>query len=314
MNLVFAGTPEFAVPTLQALHAAGHRILAVYTQPDRPAGRGRKLTASPIKRYAEAHGLPVHQPVTLKTATETEQLRALAPDVMIVVAYGLILPAAILAAPRHGCINVHASLLPRWRGAAPIPRAIEAGDRVTGVTIMQMDAGLDTGAILAMADTPIADTDTAQSLHDRLAPLGAAALLPVLEQLARGAVDARSQDDTHACYASKLRKDEARIDWQQSAPVIHRKIRAFNPWPVATTTLHGTPLRLWGVGPLGDAPPATAAPGTVLGADARGIRVLTGAGAVTLTHVQIEGSKVLAVADFLNGHALAAGNRLGAPA
>ncbi|OGI41694.1 MAG: methionyl-tRNA formyltransferase [Candidatus Muproteobacteria bacterium RBG_16_64_11] len=311
MNLVFAGTPEFAVPTLQALHAAGHSIRAVYTQPDRPAGRGRKLTASPVKQYAQAHGLPVHQPVTLKTAAETEQLRALAPDVMIVVAYGLILPAAILAVPRHGCLNVHASLLPRWRGAAPIPRAIEAGDRASGVTIMQMDAGLDTGAILALAETPIADTDTARSLHDRLAPLGAVTLLPVLAQLARGAVEARPQDDTLACYAGKLRKDEARIDWQQPALVIHRKIRAFNPWPVAATTLRGTPLRLWGVGPLGDAPSSTAAPGTVLNADARGIGVQTGAGTVTLTHVQIEGGKVLAAADFLNGHALAAGDRLG---
>ncbi len=315
MNLVFAGTPEFAVPTLQALHVAGHGIVAVYTQPDRPAGRGRKLTASPVKRYAEAHGLPVHQPGTLKTATETERLRALAPAAMIVVAYGLILPAAILAVPRHGCINVHASLLPRWRGAAPIPRAIEAGDRMSGVTIMQMDAGLDTGAILAMAETPIADSDTAQSLHDRLAPLGAATLLPVLAQLTGGAVAARPQDDTHACYAGKLRKDEACVDWQQPALVIHRKIRAFNPWPVAVTALRGTPLRLWGVGPLDAAAPAeTAVPGTVLGADARGIRVQTGAGALVLTHVQIEGGKVLAAADFLNGHALAAGDRLGSPA
>jgi len=313
MNLVFAGTPEFAVPTLQALHAAGHRIVAVYTQPDRPAGRGRKLTASPVKRYAEASGLRVQQPVMLKTATEIEQLRALAPEAMIVVAYGLILPAAILAVPRHGCINVHASLLPRWRGAAPIPRAIEAGDRVTGVTIMQMDAGLDTGAILAMAETPIADTDTAQSLHDRLAPLGAATLLPVLEQVARGAVDARPQDDAQACYAGKLRKHEAPIDWQLPAPVIHRKIRAFNPWPVAVTTLRGVPLRLWGVGPLGGVP-ATAAPGTVLSADARGIGVQTGEGAVVLTHVQSEGGKVLTAAEFLNGHALATGDRLGTPA
>ena len=312
MNLVFAGTPEFAVPTLQALHAAGHRILAVYTQPDRPAGRGRKLTPSAVKRHAEAHGLPLHQPLTLKSETETARLRAFAPEAMIVVAYGLILPAAILAIPRHGCINVHASLLPRWRGAAPIARAIEAGDRMSGVTIMQMDAGLDTGAILAMTETPIAATDNAQSLHDRLAPLGAATLLAALVQLAQGALRARAQDNAQACYAGKLRKHEAPIDWRLPAAVIHRKIRAFNPRPVAMSTLRGMTLRLWEVAAPVTATPNAAAPGTVLSADAAGIRVQTGDGALTLTRVQIEGGKVLAAAEFLNGHALVAGERLGA--
>ncbi len=312
MNLVFAGTPEFAVPTLQALHAAGHRILAVYTQPDRPAGRGRKLTTSPVKRYAEAHGLPLHQPRTLKSDAETERLRALAPDAMIVVAYGLILPAAILAIPRHGCINVHASLLPRWRGAAPIARAIEAGDRASGVSIMQMDAGLDTGAILAMAETPLTAIDNARSLHDRLAPLGAATLLATLAQLAQGALQARAQDNAHACYADKLRKDEAPIDWRQPAAVIHRKIRAFNPRPVAVSTLREMTLRLWEVAPLVTATPNPTVPGTVLSADAGGIRVQTGDGALTLTRVQAEGGTVLTAAEFLNGHALAAGEHLGA--
>ena len=311
MNLVFAGTPEFAVPTLQALHAAGQRILAVYTQPDRPAGRGRTLTTSPVKRYAEAHGLTVHQPHTLKSDAEAEHLRALAPEVMIVVAYGLILPAAILTIPRHGCINVHASLLPRWRGAAPIARAIEAGDRVTGVSIMQMDAGLDTGAILATAETPLADTDTAQSLHDRLATLGAESLLATLQRLASGKAQARAQDNALACYAGKLHKHEAAIDWRLPAATLHRKIRAMNPRPVAETTLRAMRLRLWEVAPELVATPHPTAPGTVLSADTAGIRVQTGDGALTLTRVQTEGGKVLTAAEFLNGCALAAGERLG---
>jgi methionyl-tRNA formyltransferase len=311
MNLVFAGTPEFAVPALQALHAAGHRILAVYTQPDRPAGRGRKPTPSPVKRYAEMHGLTLHQPLTLKPDVESERLRAFAPEAMIVVAYGLILPETILSVPRRGCINVHASLLPRWRGAAPIARAIEAGDRVSGVSIMQMDAGLDTGAILATAETPIADTDTAQSLHDRLATLGAATLLATLEQLAQGTARPRAQDNTHASYAGKLRKDEAPIDWRLPAAVIHRKIRAFNPRPVAVSTLRGARLRLWEVAAELSATPKPAAPGTVLSAGAVGIRVQAGDGALTLTRVQAEGGKVLTAAEFLNGHALVVGERLG---
>jgi methionyl-tRNA formyltransferase len=311
MNLVFAGTPEFAVPTLHALHAAGHRILAVYTQPDRPAGRGRKLTTGPVKRYAEAHGLTVHQPLTLKSDAETEYLRALAPEVMIVVAYGLILPATILTIPRHGCINVHASLLPRWRGAAPIARALEAGDDMTGVSIMHMDAGLDTGAILATAESPIADSDTAQSLHDRLATLGAETLLATLQRFASGKVQARAQDNAQACYAGKLHKHEAPIDWRHPAAVLHRKIRAFNPRPVAETTLRVVRLRLWEVAPELAATPVPAAPGTVLSADAAGIRVQTGDGALTLTRVQAEGGNVLTAAEFLNGCALAAGERLG---
>ncbi len=311
MNLVFAGTPEFAVPALQVLHAAGHRILAVYTQPDRPAGRGRQVSTSAVKRYAEAQRLELHQPLTLKSDAETGRLHALAPDAMIVVAYGLILPEAILAIPRYGCINVHASLLPRWRGAAPIARAIEAGDRVSGVSIMQMDAGLDTGAILATAETPLTSTDTAQSLHDHLASLGAATLLATLEQLVQGTARPRAQDNAHASYAGKLHKHEAPVDWRLPVAAIHRKVRAFNPRPVATSTLRGVRLRLWEVAAELTATPTPATPGTVLRADAAGICVQAGDGALTLTRVQAEGGRVLTAAEFLNGCALAAGERLG---
>jgi methionyl-tRNA formyltransferase len=308
MNLIFAGTPAFAVPALEALLRAGHVIRAVYTQPDRPAGRGRRLAPSPVKLCAERHGIEIRQPESLHG--EEARLRAEAPEAMIVIAYGLLLPPTLLAIPRYGCLNVHASLLPRWRGAAPIPRAIEAGDRVTGVSIMQMEAGLDTGPVLAQAPTPIADDDTAQTLHDRLAQLGAQTLLVTLERLVRGEITPRPQDATRACYAKKLRKDEAPIDWRLPAAVLHRKIRALNPWPVASTTWRGQILRLWEVGPLEHAA-AAGAPGTVVRADASGVRVLTGAGLLTLTRLQAQGGKALAASDFLNGHRLAAGDRLG---
>ncbi|MEK9134019.1 MAG: methionyl-tRNA formyltransferase, partial [Pseudomonadota bacterium] len=248
MNLIFAGTPAFAVPALEALLRADHVIRAVYTQPDRPAGRGRKLMASAVKQCAEKHGIEIRQPE--KIAGEEGRLRADAPDAMIIIAYGLLLPESILAIPRYGCINVHASLLPRWRGAAPIPRAIEAGDSVTGVSIMQMEAGLDTGPVLAEARLPIHDNDTSQTLHDRLAQLGAQTLVAVLERLTRGAITAQPQDASLASYARKLRKDESPLDWTQPASVLHRKIRALNPWPVASTTWRGKTLRLWEAGPL----------------------------------------------------------------
>ncbi|HSW52053.1 MAG TPA: methionyl-tRNA formyltransferase [Sulfuricaulis sp.] len=308
MNLIFAGTPAFAVPALEALLRAGHRIRAVYTQPDRPAGRGRKLAASAVKQCAQAHGIEVRQPE--KISSEEEILRRDAPDAMIVIAYGLLLPSPILAIPRHGCINVHASLLPRWRGAAPIPRAIEAGDTETGVSIMQMEAGLDTGPVLAQARTPIHESDTAQTLHDRLAQLGADTLVATLERLARGAVTPQPQDNTGACYAKKLSKEESALDWARPAMELHRKLRALNPWPVASTAWRGKTLRLWEAGPL-EARPATGAPGTIVQADAAGIRVLTGDGVLTLTRLQAEGGKILAAGEFLNGHRLAAGERLG---
>jgi methionyl-tRNA formyltransferase len=307
MNIVFAGTPAFSVAPLAALHAAGHRMLAVYTQPDRPAGRGRELKASPVKEWALAHDIAVHQPASLKSAEEAKHLRQLAPDVMIVIAYGLILPQAILDIPRHGCLNVHASLLPRWRGAAPIQRAIEAGDRETGVTIMQMDAGLDTGDIRLTRTMPISETDTSATLHDRLSALGAEALCAALDQLARGTLARAPQDNAQANYAAKLSKDEARLDWSQPAVVLQRKIRAFNPWPMAFTTVDGAPLRVWeSVVDTG-----AGVPGSVLRAGHDGIAVATGDGVLRLTRVQTEGGKPLAARDFLNGRPLASGARLG---
>ena len=311
MNLVFAGTPEFSVPALKALLDAGHRILAVYTQPDRPAGRGRKLGVSAVKEFALERGLPVHQPVTLKSDSEAETLRTLKPEALIVIAYGLILPQAILTIPEFGCINVHASLLPRWRGAAPIQRAIEAGDDHTGITIMQMDAGLDTGAALALAATPIHAHDTAASLHDRLAEIGAALLVSTLARLVRGDITPQAQDNTHATYAAKLKKEEARIDWGADAELLARRIRAFNPWPVAHTMFDGQTLRLWQAAAVKGAP-ATQPPGTVLGADAEGIRVQCGRGVLCITQLQAEGGKTLDARAFLNGRPLPAGVRLGA--
>jgi len=308
VNLVFAGTPVFAVPALDALLRAGHTVRVVYTQPDRPAGRGRKLTASPVKEFAQTHGLEIRQPLNLKE--DIGPLQALAPEAMIVIAYGLILPPAVLAIPKYGCINVHASLLPRWRGAAPIPRAIEAGDTVTGVCIMQMEAGLDTGPVLTKAETVITETDNAQTLHDRLASLGAQTLVPTLEHLVHGGIRPQPQNEAQACYAKKLRKDESPVDWTKPAVALHRKIRALNPWPVASTTWNGKVVRLWEVGPF--EPTETArAPGTVVRADASGIRVITGNGILCVTRLQAEGGKILAAGDFLNGHRITAGDRLG---
>ena len=308
MNLIFAGTPAFAVPALEALLAAGHRVRAVYTQPDRPAGRGRKLLASAVKQCAENHGIEIRQPE--KFTDEENRLRADATDAMIVIAYGLLLPPAVLTIPRFGCINVHASLLPRWRGAAPIPRAIEAGDTVTGVSIMQMETGLDTGPVLAEARTPIHDTDTAQSLHDRLAQLGGATLIDTLNRLARGEIKPETQNPALACYARKLHKEESRLDWAQPATVLHRQIRAFIPWPVTQTSWHGKILRLWEVGPP-EPSSAPSAPGTILRADASGLRVQTGEGVLTILRIQAEGGKNIPIRDFLNGHPLIAGDKLG---
>ena len=310
MNLVFAGTPEFAVPSLRTLHAAGHRILAVYTQPDRPAGRGRRVSESPVKQFAIHHGLRVAQPPNFRSEAVVNELRALAPDALIVVAYGLILPAAVLEVPRYGCLNVHASLLPRWRGAAPIQRAIEAGDAETGITIMQMDAGLDTGEILDSAVTAISETDTGETLHDRLAELGAETLVATVARLAAGAVTRRPQDPGGASYAAKLSKEEARVDWRQPAETLHRKIRAFNPWPVAHTTWGTHVLRLWEVGPLGSRADTAMPPGKVVAADAEGLHVQTGGGILHITRLQIEGGRPLDAAVFLRGHALAAGTAL----
>jgi len=310
MNLVFAGTPEFAVPALSALLDAGHAILAVYTQPDRPAGRGRKLGMSAVKEFALEQGLRVHQPVTLKSESEVETLRASKPDALIVIAYGLILPKSILSIPQFGCINVHASLLPRWRGAAPIQRAIEAGDAMTGVTIMQMEEGLDTGAMLALAEIPIGADDNAATLHDRLADLGGRLLVDTLAQLERGAIVPQAQDNARATYAAKLKKEEARLDWNAHAELLARRVRAFNPWPVAHTTLDGQTLRLWHA-QVESGTPAGQPPGTVLTADADGVLVQCATGVLRITRLQLEGGKVLDARAFLNGRPLPAGTRLG---
>jgi methionyl-tRNA formyltransferase len=306
MKLIFAGTPEFAVPCLEALIRAGHQLVAVYTQPDRPAGRGRKLQPSPVKVCAQTHDIPVFQPESLKT--ETANLTGLGADAMIVVAYGLILPEPILAIPESGCINVHASLLPRWRGAAPIQRAIEAGDTESGITIMQMDAGLDTGNMLYRVSTPITAEDTGGSLHDRLAQLGAEALVAALTKLERGELHAEQQDDSQATYAGKLQKAEGDINWQQPAAVLARKIRAFYPWPGTRCHWKDRVLRLCHAGAIDR--PAAAEPGTIVQADTDGIIVATGDGQLKINRLQLAGGKPQTAREFLNGHALRAGDRL----
>ncbi|WP_028080976.1 methionyl-tRNA formyltransferase [Solimonas soli] len=303
MRLVFAGTPDFAVAALDAIHAAGHRIVGVYTQPDRPAGRGRRLTPSPVALRAAALGLPLFKPERLRGEAEQAALRALAPEVMVVVAYGLILPQAVLDIPRHGCLNIHASLLPRWRGAAPIQRAIEAGDTESGVTIMRMDAGLDTGPMLLVDRLPIDDTTTAATLHDALAAMGARLIVAALDGLAAGTLQATPQPAEGATYAKKFDKDEARIDWTQSAAVVARRIRAFNPAPGAWTELDGERIRCFDA--RAAAPGSGAAPGTVVRADAEGIEVAAGDGRVRLLQLQWPGGKPLAAAQIASGRALA---------
>lgn len=302
LKIIFAGTPEFAAASLTALLDSEHEVIAVYTQPDRPAGRGRKLAASPVKALALEHHLPVLQPVSLRDEAVQQELAALNADVMIVVAYGLILPEPVLAAPRLGCINVHASLLPRWRGAAPIQRAIMAGDAETGVTIMQMDKGLDTGDMLHIVRCPIEPTDTAEILHDRLAGLGSAALLDTLEMIAKGNAQPEGQDDAQANYAEKLQKAEALIDWQQSAEQLSRTVRAFNPWPVAFTRFDEKNLRIWLAEALPDSTDAT--PGTVLAESRDGIDVATGDGILRVQQLQMPGGKALSAEQFLNAHSL----------
>ncbi len=296
LRIVYAGTPEFAATALQAIIHAGHEVVAVYTQPDRPAGRGRKMTPSPVKVLAEAHGLPVLQPASLKQRSEQERLAEFRPDLMVVAAYGLLLPKAVLETPRLGCINIHASLLPRWRGAAPIQRAILAGDAETGITIMQMDEGLDTGDMLYRIATPIHAEDTAQSLHDRLAVLGADAVLTALEGLRAGALEGEPQDNACATYARKLEKSEGTIDWTQPAMQIWRQVRAFHPWPVAQTRFEGQVLRIWSALPV----EGLGAPGRVLRACRDGIDVGTGEGILRLTQVQMPGKRPMPAADFLN--------------
>lgn len=298
-RIVFAGTPEFAAAHLQALLDSRHQVVAVYTQPDRPAGRGQKLLASPVKQLAQQHDIPVLQPASLRNDEARQQLAAFEADLMVVVAYGLILPQAILDTPRLGCINSHASLLPRWRGAAPIQRAIEAGDSATGVTVMQMDAGLDTGPMLLKATTQIAAGDTGGSLHDRLAELGPPAVLEAIEQLLAGTSQPQRQDDTQANYAHKLSKDCALIDWNRPAVQIERAIRAFSPWPVSHSLLHGQPLKVHAA-QLAD---GSGRPGEILQADRNGLLVACGEGALLLTRLQLPNARAMAFADLFNGRA-----------
>jgi methionyl-tRNA formyltransferase len=308
LRVAFAGTPEFSVPALEALHAAGYTVVGAWTQPDRPAGRGRSLTASAVKERALQLGVPVEQPVTFKSADAVERLKSCAPDLLVVVAYGLILPPPVLDVPRLGCLNIHASLLPRWRGAAPIQRAILAGDTRTGITIMQMDAGLDTGPMLLARAMDILPGETAGELHGRLAGLGAAAVVEAIEAWRAGRITPVPQPADGATYAPKIRKEEAVIDWQLSAAEIARRVRAFNPWPVAETRWRGQQLRVWEAEPLPDA--AGAPPGEVEQASGGRLVVATGAGRLCLQRVQLAGRGKVSAAEFLNAHPIA-GARLG---
>jgi methionyl-tRNA formyltransferase len=300
MKLIFAGTPEFAAQSLSAILAAGHQVALVLTQPDRPSGRGMTLRPSPVKALALASGIEVFQPLTLKDPAVKERLHTVGAEVMVVAAYGLILPQAVLDLPRYGCLNIHASLLPRWRGAAPIQRAILAGDTETGVCIMQMEAGLDTGPVLLSDRLPLASDETAGSLHDKLADLGARLIVNALEKIPLPAVP---QSDTGITYAAKIEKAEALLDWRLPAAEIERKVRAFNPFPGAATMLEGIPVKIW----RAVAVPGGAAPGTVLAADRHGIVVACGDGALCLGELQKAGGKRLSAAQFLSGNALSPG-------
>jgi methionyl-tRNA formyltransferase len=296
LRLVFAGTPEFAARHLSALLDSHHEILAVYTQPDRPAGRGKKLTASPVKELALSSEVSVYQPHSLRDPVPQAELADLHADVLVVVAYGLILPQAVLDSPRLGCINVHASLLPRWRGAAPVQRAIEAGDSHSGITIMQMDAGLDTGPMLAQVETTITESTTAGTLHDQLAELGPPLLLEVLADLPGYLAGAQTQTEDAVTYAHKLDKAEASIDWSQDAWVIRRRILAFNPFPVCWTSLDGARLKIWDA----QAGEGSGRAGEIISASAAGLTVACGTGSICLTRLQLPGGKALATTDLLN--------------
>jgi len=309
LRIAFAGTPQFALPALRALLDSPHRVVGVLTQPDRPAGRGRELRASPIKLLAAERGVPVAQPATLRTPEAMAPLREWSPDLLVVVAYGLILPAGVLALPRLGCLNIHGSLLPRWRGAAPIQRALLAGDAETGITIMQLDEGLDTGPMLLERRRAIGADDTAGDLHDALSGLGATALLEAIDGLATGALAGRAQPASGASYAPKIEKSEALIDWNSRAVHIDRQVRAFNPWPMAETRLAGEPLRILRSRLLQDAGRA-GDPGSLLGLGDDGLRVACGEGVVVLRELQRAGKRPVSARDFANGVRIA-GARLG---
>lgn len=305
LKIIFAGTPDFSVPPLQALIDSPHEVVAVYTQPDRPAGRGRKLTPSPVKVCALEHGIKVLQPEKLRNTEEQQPLIDLQADLMVVVAYGIILPEVILKAPRLGCINIHASLLPRWRGAAPIQRSILSGDKETGITIMQMDIGLDTGDMLLKKTCPIAFDDTGSSLHDRLSIMGAEALMEALPGIAEGTIQSEKQDDAQSNYAAKLQKSEALIDWAKTAKEIQAQVNAFNAWPVAQTPAdikhNGNPqmLRIWRALAIDD---QAEPPGKVVRCDKQGIDVATGEGLLRLVQIQLPGKKPMDAQAFVNAN------------
>ena len=311
MKIIFAGTPHFAAAALQALLARKFDIVAVLTQPDRPAGRGMKLQPSPVKQLAQQHGLPVLQPPTLKDAAIQAELAAYGADVMVVAAYGLILPRAALGLPRHGCLNIHASLLPRWRGAAPVQRAILAGDAETGITIMQMDEGLDTGVMLLKKAVAIGPGDTAQTLLDRLSITGGEAIVEALDLLADGKLRPTPQDNAQATYAAKLNKAEAQIDWTQDAQQIARAVRAYNPFPAAATHIGGVPVKIWQARVV---PGANGTPGVIVSANEDGIVVACGEGALSLEVLQRSNAKAMPAAQFIRGFAVAPGDRCTAAA
>ncbi|CAO98175.1 methionyl-tRNA formyltransferase [Erwinia tasmaniensis] len=298
LKIIFAGTPDFAARHLDALLSSGHQVVGVFTQPDRPAGRGNRVTASPVKQLAAQHNIPVFQPESLRSEENQQKVAALNADVMVVVAYGLILPKLVLEMPRHGCINVHGSLLPRWRGAAPIQRSLWAGDAETGVTIMQMDIGLDTGDMLHKLSCPIEAADTSATLYDKLADLGPAGLLTTLAQLADGSARPQVQDESLVSYAEKLSKEEARLDWSLSAQQLERCIRAFNPWPISYFVIDEQPVKVWKASVL----PAVNGhqPGEILQANKQGIQVVTADGVLNIEELQPAGKKAMKAQDLLN--------------
>lgn len=306
MKIIFAGTPLFAAAALQALLDNGFAVAAVLTQPDRPSGRGMQLTPSPVKQLALQHSIPVLQPPTLKTAEAQQAVATLNADVMVVAAYGLILPQSVLDMPKHGCLNIHGSLLPRWRGAAPIQRAILAGDVQTGITIMQMDAGLDTGGMLLKKVCPITTQDTAATLHDKLAALGAEAIVESLRLLKQGKLKPEKQDDALATYAAKLDKTEAVLDWARDAAHLGRAVRGYNPFPGAHTMLNGTPIKVWQASVLTD---ARGDPGAVLGVGKGGIVVACGQGALCLEVLQRPNARAMPAAQFVQGFVVQPGDR-----
>jgi methionyl-tRNA formyltransferase len=304
-KIIFAGTPDFAIPSLRSLVESGHEIVAVLTQPDRPAGRGRKLRPSPVKDFATGHGLPLLQPLGLGDREVQNQIKACQPDLAVVVAYGLLLPEAVLNIPDGGCINVHASILPRWRGASPIQSAILAGDESTGVSIMRMARGLDTGPVFATVETPIETGECAAELHDRLAEAGARLLMTSLDGILDGSSVPRPQDVSGATYAGRIKKADARIDWNESAIEIDRQIRAYNSWPVADTILDGARVRCWRASPATGAPGGDALPGTVVEAGGQTLDIQTGHGVIRLTELQLSGGQRMSAADFVRGRELA---------